>query len=71
MFEHAPSTVFHHSSPALDAPDDFYMESEQVFPADEDLSTSPTPTGFSVRLADFGTGKLTLSTKYHPHHLGS
>lgn len=36
---------------------DFYMESEQVFPADEDLSTTPTPPGFSVRLTDFGTAK--------------
>ncbi|EXJ77710.1 hypothetical protein A1O3_09939 [Capronia epimyces CBS 606.96] len=55
MFEHAPSTVFRHSSPALAAPDDFYMESEQVFSADEDLSTTSVPPGFAVRLADFGT----------------
>lgn len=70
MFEHAPSTVFRHSSPALDAPDDFYMESEQVFSADENLSTTPTPPGFSVRLADFGTGKHPSTIKHYPHDLG-
>lgn len=57
MFEHAPSSVFRQSSPPPNAPDDFYMESEQVSSAEEDLSAA---VGLSVRLTDFGTGKLPL-----------
>lgn len=57
MFEYAPSSVFRHSSPPLDTPYDFYMESEQVSSAEEDLSA---PADLSVRLIDFGTGKLPL-----------
>ena len=57
LFEHAPSSVFHKFISPLEAPNEFYMGSEQVSSADEDLSA---PVGLSVRLTDFGTGKLPL-----------
>jgi hypothetical protein len=57
MFKNAPSTAFSESAAPLIAPNDFNMESEQVSSASEDLSA---PEGFSVRLADFGMGKLSL-----------
>ncbi|KAF4448913.1 Sterigmatocystin 8-O-methyltransferase [Fusarium austroafricanum] len=50
MFEHAPSDVFTPQFPPLDLPNDYYMRSEQISFAEEDLSTS---VDISVRLADF------------------
>jgi serine/threonine protein kinase len=61
MFEHAPSKVFRHASPVLE-PDDYYTESEEVVLAKEDFGGTPPPRRFSMRLTDFGTGKLLSST---------
>ena len=53
MFQCAPSSVFCQSE-RVDPPNDFYIKSEQVSSADEDLRSLD---GLSVRLTDFGTGK--------------
>jgi serine/threonine-protein kinase SRPK3 len=63
MFDDAPSTVFHHSSPIYDAPEDYYMASEEIVAANEGFDTTTPPPSLSVRLTDFGTGKLWRSTK--------
>ncbi|KPI35537.1 Serine/threonine-protein kinase SRPK [Cyphellophora attinorum] len=55
FFERAPSTVFEPSPSARDPQHDFYMKSEQTIPANEVLESVPSPPGFSVRIADFGT----------------
>ena len=55
MFQKAPSEAFHSDIPPLAPPNDFYMESVQVSSAEEDLTRT---SDLSVRLADFGTGKL-------------
>ncbi|KAK3300567.1 serine protein kinase Sky1 [Chaetomium fimeti] len=52
MFEQAPSEVFLPEDTPQAPAGDFYMESTQVFSAEEDISR---PTDLSVRLADFGT----------------
>jgi serine/threonine-protein kinase SRPK3 len=54
MFRNAPSEVFRPLRPPLPPPDDFYMESNQITSAEEDLATS---AAVSVRLADFGSGE--------------
>lgn len=56
MFKHAPSDIFLQSSPPLDPPIDFYIESEPVTSASEDLSSQ---TDVSFKLADFGVDRLT------------
>ncbi|KAI9739551.1 MAG: hypothetical protein M1834_006267 [Cirrosporium novae-zelandiae] len=53
IFESLPSSAFRQPSPPLDPPNDFYMQSEVVASATEDLSAPPED--FSVRLNDFGT----------------
>ena len=53
MFEHAQSGVFRTASSSHGSPNDFYMKSEQITSAGEDLSSS---VDLSVRLTDFGTG---------------
>jgi serine/threonine-protein kinase SRPK3 len=63
MFDNAPSTVLQHSSPIYDAPDDHYMESEELVAANEGFDSTPPPPSLSVRLTDFGTGKLWRSIK--------
>lgn len=62
MFEQAPSEAFRPGRPALDAQNDFYMESEQVSSAEEDFTQ---PTDLSVRLADFGTCEFTRGNGSH------
>lgn len=59
MFQNAPEEVFAQNAPPLDPPNDFYMESEPVTSADEDLAD---PENISVRLADFGVGKQQWGT---------
>lgn len=56
-FENAPSSFLRHSSAVMQAPNDFYMVSEQN-ELDQDIASIPVPPGFKIRLADFGTGKL-------------
>jgi serine/threonine-protein kinase SRPK3 len=58
MFDNAPSTVFRHSAPIYDAPEDYYMESEDIVAANEGFDSTHPPPSLSVRLTDFGTGKL-------------
>lgn len=65
MFEQAPSEAFRPDRPPLEAPTDFYMESRQVWSAEEDLTQ---PTDLSVRLADFGTCEFTR--RDDNHHVG-
>ncbi|KXN86740.1 Serine/threonine-protein kinase SRPK [Leucoagaricus sp. SymC.cos] len=52
MFEKAPSEAFQLQYSALDPPNDFYSQSEQLSSAEEDLARA---SDVSVRLADFGT----------------
>lgn len=54
MFKHAPSDVFLQQSPPLDPPMDFYMESEPVVSASEEIASVED---VSVKLIDFGVGK--------------
>lgn len=55
LFEQAPSEVFRPQLPPLDPPNDFYRPSEQLSSGKEDLAQA---TDVSVRLGDFGTGKV-------------
>lgn len=54
MFTSATSDVLLQDSCPLDPPLDYYMESEPVVSAHEDLAEA---NGISVRLGDLGAGK--------------
>lgn len=54
MFKNAPSDVLLQECRPLDPPLDFYLESEPVVSAHEDLASAD---GISVRLGDLGVGK--------------
>ncbi|EPE09528.1 serine protein kinase sky1 [Ophiostoma piceae UAMH 11346] len=56
MFIHASPEVFEQDPAGLPPPQDFYIPSEPVISANEDLTTS---TEISFRLADFGTSSWT------------
>ncbi|KIH93550.1 protein kinase domain-containing protein [Sporothrix brasiliensis 5110] len=59
MFQHAPPDVFQQQSAPLPSPHDYYMASEPVVSAHEDLTAAAAVSGMSFRLADFGTASWT------------
>ncbi|ERS94921.1 hypothetical protein HMPREF1624_08632 [Sporothrix schenckii ATCC 58251] len=59
MFQHAPPDVFQQKSAPLPPPHDYYMASEPVASAHEDLTAAAAVSGMSFRLADFGTASWT------------
>lgn len=58
MFTNAASDVLVQDSCALGPPLDYYIESEPIISAHEDLAEA---TGISVRLGDLGVGKCLSS----------
>jgi len=60
MFEKAPSEVFKPINAPCAPPNDFYMKSEQIASAEEDLTQAQK---LGVKLCDFGTGIHSLPFK--------
>ena len=54
VFQNAPVEAFEPEFAPMDSPNDFYMPSMRIVPAGEEFEN---PSGFSIRLADFGTCK--------------
>ena len=58
MIKYAPSSDFREFS--KDCSNDFYINSNVLYDSLYLTEEDPVPEGFSVRLADFGTGKHTF-----------